>query len=513
MQFTPLTIRAAQVSSAEGVLHDIDPAKAYPMDWLIFRLTGYRPKHPPKDLLTGLALQHDLGLLIEEVSESLDQRVEDVGQPILSLEDATQKFNVTSKTLQRWRRKGLSGRRLIFPDGKKRIGFLLSNLERFLARNGRQVMAAANFSPVDSAEKQEMQVAANRLTQSRCTFSEITRRLGRKFNRSPVMIEQLIQRDIAIAPEFTAEQRSKIYRRWRHGSSLSELARIFEVGKSTLFWAIVDERQARIQLRKTKFIDDPLYHQDDAEQAIATIAACNDFAGCGGALSVDASILQIDHPVLTPAQERALFLKFNFHKYRFVASRRQLEERSVSHRKLCQIEQHLSRATEVRNQIVRANLRLLVSTARRHARGCVGLMDLISDGSITLMRAVESFDFHKGNHFATYATFGLMKEFARSAGRLISKHKQPAGLNSDVADAAASQPSQLLADQDYLARLLRELSESERAVLRLHYGLEGMRATGTYRQTARELGISTQQVRRLEETALSKLRAIANSPT
>jgi RNA polymerase sigma factor (sigma-70 family) len=106
-----------------------------------------------------------------------------------------------------------------------------------------------------------------------------------------------------------------------------------------------------------------------------------------------------------------------------------------------------------------------------------------------------------------------MKEFARSAGRLISKHKQSAGLNSDVADAAASQPSQLLADQDYLARLLRELSESERAVLRLHYGLEGMRATGTYRQTARELGISTQQVRRLEETALTKLRAIANSPT
>ena len=47
-------------------------------------------------------------------------------------------------------------------------------------------------------------------------------------------------------------------------------------------------------------------------------------------------------------------------------------------------------------------------------------MELISDGNITLMRAVESFDVHKGNRFSTYATFALMKGFARSVPEMLS---------------------------------------------------------------------------------------------
>ena len=66
MEFTPHDTRAAQVAAAEELLHAIDPAKAYPLDFVVFRITGYRPKTLGDDLLTGLALQHDLGLLIEQ---------------------------------------------------------------------------------------------------------------------------------------------------------------------------------------------------------------------------------------------------------------------------------------------------------------------------------------------------------------------------------------------------------------------------------------------------------------
>ena len=74
MTFTPHETLATQLSSAENLLHEIDPAKAYPLDFVIFRITEYRPKKVKSDLLTGLALQHDLGLLIETLSESLDLR-------------------------------------------------------------------------------------------------------------------------------------------------------------------------------------------------------------------------------------------------------------------------------------------------------------------------------------------------------------------------------------------------------------------------------------------------------
>jgi len=58
----------------------------------------------------------------------------------------------------------------------------------------------------------------------------------------------------------------------------------------------------------------------------------------------------------------------------------------------------------VKNQIVRANLRLVVSVARKHMRPGLSLMELVSDGNITLMRAVESFDIHRGYRFTVALT-------------------------------------------------------------------------------------------------------------
>src|SRR6516164_11771937 len=123
--FAPHDTRQAQVTAAEELLHLIDPARGYPIDFVIFKITGYHPKvATPGELLTGLALQHDLGLLVEQVSDTLSIHVASLAEPVLSIDDVTERFNVTSKTIQRWRRKGLPARRFIFADGKRRVGFL-----------------------------------------------------------------------------------------------------------------------------------------------------------------------------------------------------------------------------------------------------------------------------------------------------------------------------------------------------------------------------------------------------
>ncbi|HEY8665166.1 MAG TPA: hypothetical protein VIL86_00815, partial [Tepidisphaeraceae bacterium] len=139
MKFTPQDTRGEQIAAAENLLHQIDPAKAYPLEFIIYKITGYHPKDIRADLLTGLALQHDIGLLVEAVSESLDTRIDALGEPVLAIDDVTEKFNVTSKTIQRWRRRGLPARRFVFPDGKRRVGFLLSSVERFFANHKEQV--------------------------------------------------------------------------------------------------------------------------------------------------------------------------------------------------------------------------------------------------------------------------------------------------------------------------------------------------------------------------------------
>src|SRR5208282_1048732 len=93
LAFSPHAARMAQLTAAEELLHLIDPAKAYPPEFIMYRITGYRPKGNSPHLLTGLALQHDLGLLIEQVSRTLNLRAAELAEPVLSIDDVTQKFN------------------------------------------------------------------------------------------------------------------------------------------------------------------------------------------------------------------------------------------------------------------------------------------------------------------------------------------------------------------------------------------------------------------------------------
>src|SRR3982751_7150951 len=83
MTFTPQDTRRSQLAAAEQLLHEIDSAKAYPLDFVVFRITGYHPRrNVSADLLTGLALQHDLGLLIEQLSETLELTARQAAEPV-----------------------------------------------------------------------------------------------------------------------------------------------------------------------------------------------------------------------------------------------------------------------------------------------------------------------------------------------------------------------------------------------------------------------------------------------
>jgi RNA polymerase sigma factor (sigma-70 family) len=529
MEFTPQDVRLAQVNAAEDLLHTIDPNKAYPPEFLVFRVTGYHPKTLSDELLAGAAVQHDLGVLIEQISETLDVRTDSLSQPVLSIEDVTERFNVTSKTIQRWRRKGLPARRFVFPDGKRRVGFLLASVERFLAGHREQVARGTNFSQVDETERDRIIRRARRLSvQCRCCSREIARRIARKLGRSPLTVlhtirkfdqEHPAQAVFPQAPEEVSDvERQRILRGHRRGLALQSLAKKTRQPRSAIYRVIVDERIERLSRRKAKFIDDPLYHQDDAADVIRQLVSQEELAA-----QVKPEDLRIPRdlppylqdlyrtPLLTPAKERALFLKFNFHKFQFVTARRELEPQFAKLRDLEALEGYLQAATETKNAILRANLRLVVSVARKHLRPGISIMELISDGNITLMRAVEGFDIHRGNRFSTYATLALMKGFARSVPQMLAAKRTTSveeHILESVPDRDPHFATDRLADREHVGVLLGRLSESERRVLSAHYGL-GRDAAVTFDEVGERLGLSKHRVRQIEKSALAKLRRSA----
>jgi RNA polymerase primary sigma factor len=527
MSFTPTDIRAAQVSAAEELLHLIDPAKAYPLSFIIYRISGYHPKTENKDLLTGLALQHDLGLLIEAVSATLNESAQNFPEPVLDIDDVCLRFHVSSKTIQRWRRLGLPARRFIFPDGKRRVGFVLSSVEKFFKIHRDELGETGNFSAVTSRENQSIIRNARRLIeQGGCTQEQMARRIARRTHRTPQTIVHLIRKYeqehpgevilMRAAGEFTEKQRKLLANQYRRGASITELARALELPRAAIYWAIMEDRLDRILCRKAKFIDDPLFHQEDAAEVIDAIGKSQ--GTLAPAVEKDARVPRdlppylsdlYRVPLLSPGQERALFLKYNFHRYQFAMAHRRLDLQLARCRDVKELEGYLRRATDAKNRILSANMRLVASVARKHMRPGMNLTELMSDGSLTLMRAVEGFDIHRGYRFSTYATLALMKGFARSVPEMQARKKSVNVEQEMLAEVADRRASDTVVVRDELQTLLSHLDDRERRVVAAHYGLADRANPSTYEQLAEQFGLTKQRIRQIEHAALTKLRALA----
>jgi len=227
---------------------------------------------------------------------------------------------------------------------------------------------------------------------------------------------------------------------------------------------------------------------------------------------------------------------------------------------------------QARKVMIRSNLRLVINIAKRYMHLGIPLLDLIEEGNLGLMKAVDKFDHKRGFRFSTYGAWWIKQSITRSISdqgkmirvpvymnELITKWKKkreqlsqklkraptdeeiagkiklskdkieqinfwmstvtssldaPIGEENEsqiadlIEDEGALQPDagiENLLDKERVSNLLDVMSERERQILDMRFGLQGKKIH-TLAEVAQKLGVSRERIRQIEESALKKLR-------
>jgi RNA polymerase primary sigma factor len=221
-------------------------------------------------------------------------------------------------------------------------------------------------------------------------------------------------------------------------------------------------------------------------------------------------------PLLTREQELHLFRKMNYLKYKASQLVARLDPEQPDSRLLDGIAELYQQSVGVKNEILRANLRLVVAIAKRYARRAEPLFEMISDGNLSLIRAVEKFDYARGFRFSTYATWAIIRNFSQT---IPLEHRYRARFHTGAEDVFQTtrdertdqQAEEAAQDrrQEQIARLLAHLDDREQQIIRYRYGLGNGREPMPFKDVCSMIGITKERSRQLQSQALAKLRQAA----
>jgi RNA polymerase sigma factor (sigma-70 family) len=542
VRFAPPPRRLEQLRRAEKLLTEIDARKSYPYQFVCFRVTDYRPDAHAGLAIPGLDLIHDLGLFINELAVSLPAiPVEEVAEEVMTLDQMSKKLNVTTKTINRWRKRGLIGIPVV-AKGRRQLGFLPSLVDPFLAANRERLQKSARFTQLTEEEKDDILRRARRFARLGLgSLTEVSRRIARRLGRSTETVRYTIKNfdrehpEQALFPDVTGtldpDAKRVIYNSYRRGMDVDTLAKNFQRNRSSMYRVLSEIRAQRLLDHPIEYI----YHESfekpgEQRKIVAPMPNADAFEAQRRAMRIpkDAPpelIGNYDMPLLSKDQEQHMFRKMNFLKWRAAKALDEMKLPSglINSAKLRvetldQIEADLHDATQIKETLIRCNMRLVTSIAKKHSGSGENFFELLSDGNVSLMRAVEKFDYSRGFKFSTYASWAIMKNFARSIPDEKNRKERFVTGSDEVFDVATdtrSDEKECVAAADQAAkkvnRLLDILEPREREIIRLRAGLEDGASAMTLEKIGEKLGITKERVRQINVRAMKKLRAVVDT--
>ena len=445
---------------------------------------------------------------------------------VLSIEDLARQFNVSTKTISRWRDHGLVAQRFTV-DGRRRVGFLKSAVESFIRANPLRIERGSRFSQLSDEEHGKIIGWAKRLALAGACPADVHRRIAARLGRSVETVRYTIKRHDQEQPadavfpaadgRLRPESCARIYQHFLRGEAVDSIARRYHRSKASIYRVVLTQRAEHVMQLPLDYIPNALFARKSAEKVVDQPYPGTETKRMrrpSGLPAYLASLYEV--PLLTREQEVWLFRKFNYLKHKAVLLRTQLDPERPNSRLMDQIEKLYEEIVELKNRIVRANLRLVVSIAKRRVSPGDSFFDLVSDGNMSLIRAVEKFDYARGNKFSTYASWAIMKNYARTIPDEHKRRDRFRATDTDflqtAADRREDEYQQRLAASDRMqqvGRFLDRLDSREQTIIIRRYGLDHEREPQTLKEVGSALGVTKERVRQIEAKALEKLREAA----
>ena len=536
----PREIQLARVRRAERLAGQIDPETRYRATDLETLLADYAstdeypsvfPSPEGGDhTVSGEDALRDLRHLAEDLSASAGLGAEEVGEPVLTVDDVARKLGVSGKTVDRWRDRGLVSRKLKL-DGRRRVGFLQSTVDRFARDRADEVERGRKFTPMTDADRAKIVRKARSMAAGGARPANVARSLAEEFGRSADTVRTTLRQHDRENPaqpifklkagELNRGQQEEILRRHRRGVSLARIAKAFGKTKPAISKVLHDLRAEAILADPPAYMDSPEFHTPDADAVVlceppVKEAPTRRVRVPSGLPPYLASLY--NYPLLTREDEQYWFRKMNYLKFKVAKLREEIGEGDPTDAQLDDLEAWTREAIDVKNFLTRSNLRLVVSIGKRHIKPGTNFFELVSDGNVSLMRAVEKFDYTKGNKFSTYATWAIMKNFARS---IPQEHRQLDRFRTgkeEVFQFSKEDRANPYVDEltntrqrKTIGDILTHLDDRERDILRFRYGLERGSEPQTLEQVGNRFGVTKERIRQLEGRALRKLKKHAET--
>lgn len=221
--------------------------------------------------------------------------------------------------------------------------------------------------------------------------------------------------------------------------------------------------------------------------------------------------------LMNAAEERLMFLRYNYSKLRLTKLQKQAKTDGLTKELAEELVEWHRKCEHFREYLTRTNLALVLAMAKRTRLGDVDFSEIVSEGNMALLRAVDKFNIDRGFKFSTYACRAILKAFSRTAQK-HSKHRQrfpvefePDLEKSDWTDKKRDNVEDDLVDElkQIVDRNLAHLSNIEQTVIKQRFNWDQAQETPlTLEEVGRIIGVTKERVRQIQNKALIKIRRL-----